>query len=141
VQPRLGLCGVGDARRQVDRGGVGDVLGDEALQARAPLTLGQDEQNLVVDAEQVEGDEAARRALGQHRDTAGGRVDALAQQVELLAAALVEDDDLAVQDVAPGRERQLGEVARQRLAVARLDLRRVAVDEDDRAEAVPLGLI
>ncbi len=35
-------------------------------------------------------------------------MDALAEQVELLAALRSPDDDLAVEDVAAGREAQLG---------------------------------
>ena len=50
-------------------------------------------------------------------------------------------DDLAVEDVAPGREDQLGEVAAQRLAVARLQIGLVAVHEDDCPKAVVLGLV
>ena len=62
-------------------------------------------------------------------------MDALAERVEGAR------DDLAVEDVAPGRELQLGEVAAQRLAVARLQVGLVAVDEGDGAEAVVLGLV
>jgi hypothetical protein len=49
--------------------------------------------------------------------------------------------DLAVEDVAPRREDELREVAAQRLAVARLQVRLVAVDEGDGAKAVVLGLV
>ena len=68
-------------------------------------------------------------------------MDALAQQLELLVAALAGDDELAVEHVAAGDEPDLGEVARHRLAVARLQVGLAAVDEGDRAEAVPLGLV
>jgi hypothetical protein len=68
-------------------------------------------------------------------------VDALAERVEVLAALGVEEDDLAVEHVAPGGELQLGEVAAQRLAVARLEVDVLTVDEGDRPEAVPLGLV
>ena len=53
----------------------------------------------------------------------------------------VEEHDLAVEHVAARGERQLGEVARQRPAVARLQVDLAAVDERDRAEAVPLRLV
>src|SRR5206468_1587978 len=56
------------------------------------------------------------------------------------ALALAEDDDLAVEDVAAG-EAQVGEVAAERLAIARLQEAVLAVDEDEGAEAVPLGLV
>src|SRR3954452_11607150 len=68
-------------------------------------------------------------------------MDPLAEQPELLTAGLAMDDDLAVEDVPAGREAQLGEVAGQVAAVARLELDLVAVDEGDRPEAVPLGLV
>ena len=55
--------------------------------------------------------------------------------------AVAGDHDLAVEHVAPGRERELGEVALQRLAGARLDRHGVPVDEDDRAEPVELALV
>ena len=96
-----------DGRRQVDR------LVDERLQrARGARACGSVEQHLVAVGEHVEGDEARRRLLGEHLDPRLGRVDALAERVEVLAAVLVEQDDLAVEHVAAGRERELGEVAR-----------------------------
>jgi len=73
------------------------------------------------------------------RDAA--RVDALPQEVELGPASRVEKNDLTVDDVASGREAQLGEVARQRLATARLQVGVVTVDEGQAAEAIPLGLV
>ena len=56
-----------------------------------------------------------------------------------------DDDDLAVDDAALGqrggeRGDELGEVAVHRLLVAALQQDLVAVAEDQRAEAVPLGL-
>ena len=65
----------------------------------------------------------------------------LLEGAEILSAVGVLDHDLAVEHVAPGRERDLGEVAGQVTAVARLQLHLVAVDERDRAKAVVLGLI
>ena len=53
----------------------------------------------------------------------------------------VEEHDLPVEHVAARREAQLGEVARQRPPVARLQVDVVAVHEGDRAEAVPLRLV
>ena len=64
------------------------------------------------------------------------------------AAVRASDDDLAVEHESRLRaaERtqrllQLGEVAIQRLEVARLDEELVAIAEDERAEAVPLRLV
>jgi hypothetical protein len=122
-------------RRQVDRGV------DGALELGAALLERQVEEHLVVAGEDVEGDEPRGRLLGEHVDARLGRVDALAERVEELHAVLAEDDDLAVEHVAPGREAQLGEVPRQRLAVARLQVGLVAVDERHAAEAVPLRLV
>jgi hypothetical protein len=68
-------------------------------------------------------------------------MDPLAERVEVLPALRVEQDDLAVEDVAPRRERQLGEVARERPAVARLQVDLAVVHERQRAKPVPLGLV
>ena len=72
-------------------------------------------------------------------------MDPLLQRLEL-QPAVDRHHDLAVDHAALrqlGLERldQLGEVARHRLLVAAADLDLVAVPEDDRAEAVPLGLV
>jgi ketopantoate reductase len=68
-------------------------------------------------------------------------VDTLAEGVEVLDAALPEHDDLAVEDVAAGREVELGEVAGKVARVARVQGLQLPVDERERAEAVPLGLV
>ena len=103
--------------------------------------LRQLEQHLVVEREQVEGDEARRRLLREHADARLRGVDPLAERVEVLAALVVEQHDLAVEHVAALGELQLGEVARHRLAAARLEVDLAAVDEGERPEAVPLGLV
>src|SRR4051812_17897912 len=135
LQPRLRLGRILRGGREVDG------LLDQLLEPVAALALGQLQQQLVADRQHVEGDEARRRLLGQHVNARLGGVDALAERVEVLAALVVEPHDLAVEDVAPLGELQLGEVAGQRLAVARLQVDAVAVDERDRAEAVPLRLV
>ena len=92
--------------------------------------------------EQVERDVAGRRlARASMLDPRRGRVDPLLERVEVLAAVGAVDHDLAVEHVAARWEAQLGEVARERLAAARLDHALVAVDEHDRAEAVVLRLV
>ena len=63
------------------------------------------------------------------------------QRAERLAGALAVDHDLAVEHVAAGRKGELGEVARQVVAGARLQRHGLAVDERDRAEAVVLLLV
>ena len=68
-------------------------------------------------------------------------MDALAERVEVLPAVGVEEHDLAVEHVAALREGQLGEVAAQRLAAARLQVDVRAVDEGEGAESVPFGLV
>ena len=65
-------------------------------------------------------------------------MDALAERVEVLAPVRVAHDDLAVEHVAPGGKRELGEVAAERLAVARLQEDLLAVHEGQAAEAVEL---
>ena len=99
------------------------------------------EQRLVVLREQVEGDEARRRLFGEHLDPRLGGMDALAERVEVLAALIVEEHDLAVQDVATFGKRKFGEVPAHRLPAARLQIDVRAVDEGDGPEAVPLGLV
>ena len=83
----------------------------------------------------------ASASAREHADARLGGVDALAKRVEVLPALLVEQHDLAVEHVAALGERELGEVARHRLAAARLQEDLAAVDERERAEAVPLGLV
>ena len=56
------------------------------------------------------------------RDRVTRRVDALAERVEVLPAVRVEQHDLAVEHVAARREAELGEVARERPPVARLQV-------------------
>src|SRR4029079_6273066 len=65
----------------------------------------------------------------------------LLQRLEILPAAVGADHELAVEDVAALREAQLGEVAPERLAIARLDEEVAPVDEHDRAEPVQLRLV
>ena len=115
-----------------------------AASARA-LLVGQGEERLVLVGQQVEGHERGRRLLAQASHAGGGRVDALPEEVELLHAVDL-DDDLAVDHEAGVGEGQhvlddLGEVAVQGLAVAALEEDLVAVAEDQRAKAVPLGLV
>ena len=71
-------------------------------------------------------------------------MEAVLEHLELEAVA-DGHEDLAVQDAAVGellahRRRDLGEVAGERLGVARRQLDLVAVLEDDAAEPVPLRL-
>ena len=68
-------------------------------------------------------------------------MDALAERVEVLPALRVEQHHLAVEHVATVGEGQLGEVAPHRLAAARLQVDVGPVDERERAEPVPLGLV
>lgn len=68
-------------------------------------------------------------------------MDSALQRLEVLAAPARADHDLAVEDEPAGRETQLGEVATERLAVSRLHMDIVPVDEDNRPEAVELRLV
>jgi hypothetical protein len=68
-------------------------------------------------------------------------VEAVLQQVEDLAALLVEDHELAVEDIATLRELDLREVAAQRLAAARLEVDVLPIHVRERPEAVVLRLV
>ena len=136
AQPLLRLRLVRGERGQLEAG-----LGGNPLQPLAPLPQRRLEQRLVALGEQVEGDIGRRDFLAQQLDPALGRVDPLLQQVELDLAGVAADNQLAVQHPAPRRPGELREVARQRFAAARLHVGLVAVDEDDRAEAVELRLV
>ncbi len=135
VQPALGVGSLADHRRELDG------RRDQRLQRGAALPVGQVGEKLVALLEEVERDEHRGRLLAQPSDPRRGRMDSLADQVELLVSGGPAHEQLAVEDVASGREADLGEVARERLAVARLKLDVVTLDEGDRAEPVPLGLI
>jgi hypothetical protein len=137
-------------------GDLGDVhrrpdAGQRRLQPRPAHRVGLVEQQLVVEGEQVEGDEVGRGGLGQQLDPRRGRVDPLGEQLEVepgLAVGPVpaDHDQLAV-DRAPRRQlsarllHHLGEVAGHRLAAPACQLDLVPVPEDDAPEAVPLGLV
>lgn len=127
AKPVLRLGGAVDDGRQLDP--------PDRLQRGLALLIGAAHQDLVADREHVEGDESRRRLRRQALDPRRGGMDAIAQRAER------RGHELAVDDVAPRREGHLGEVARQRLGVARLQVDLVAVDERDRAKAVPLGLV
>src|SRR3954451_14391079 len=62
-------------------------------------------------------------------------MDALTERAERLG------DDLAVEHVAARRERDLGEVAQQRLAVARVPIPLAAVDQRDAPKTLSFGLV
>ena len=141
LEPVRGGGAIAGGRRQVDRrlGGA-----EDHLESRPPLALRDRAQVLVAERQQVPGDEARRRLLGQHLDPRRGRVDAQQERLEL-ERAVARDDDLAVEDAplgerGPERVGQFREVAVERLQVARLRVDLIAVPEDERPEAVPLRL-
>ena len=68
-------------------------------------------------------------------------MDPLLQRTEGLARTVAVDHDLAVEHVAPGRERELREVAGEVLCAARLERQLLALDERDRAKSVVLLLV
>ena len=130
-------CAVsGGQRGQLEAGLRGD-----RLQPRPPLGQRRLQQRLVALGEQVEDDVVGRDLPREQLDPRLGRVDPFLQGVEFEVAVGVADHQLAVEHPAPGGEAELGEVAGQLFAAARLDVGVVAVDEDDRAEAVELRLI
>jgi len=146
LEPAVGLGPVRGHRREVDRWRHG---GQCRLQAGPTLVLGQGSEVLVAERQEVERHVAGGDLGRQHVDAAGGRVDPLAEhvEVELAAAPTVVGghDQLAVEDAArrqltPDRLHHLGEVAGEGPVVAGAEHHLVARPEDDAAEAVPLGL-
>ena len=143
LEPALRLLRVLRGAGQV-AGTLGAEPAQRLLHRRAPLAQRPVGVRLVAQGEQVEGDEAGRRLLGEHVDPRLGRVDPLLEHLELQPVA-DRHEQLAVEHAPLGqlpldRLDQLGEVARQRLGVAAGQLHLVAVAEDDAAEPVPLGL-
>ena len=121
----------------------GSAVAEDALEPRAPLPLRDLPQVLVVERQQVPGDEARRRRFGEHPDARFGGMDAQQQGLEI-QGPVAGDDHLAVEHAArrqgrPQRRGQLREVAIERLQVTGLGVDLVAVAEDQRPEAVPLG--
>ena len=117
---------------------------EDGLEARPPLALRHRPEVLVAEREQVPGDERRGRLGGEHLDPRRGGMDPQQQRFEV-EPVVAGDDDLAVEDAPIGQGRaerigQLREVAIERLEVARLRVDLVAVAEDERPEAVPLGL-
>ena len=99
------------------------------------------QQRFVALGQEVEDDVAGGDLLREQFDPRLRRVDPALQGVEFEVAVGVADHQLAVQHPAPRPEAELREVAAQRFTAARLDVDLVAVDEDDRPEAVELRLI
>ena len=97
-------------------------------------------QRCVAGGQRVEADEMRGRLLGQHLDPARGGVDALGQRLPVqpdAPADLARHDHLPVEHAArrqlvTQRLLELGEVAAELLAVARLDDDLVAVAEHQR---------
>ena len=142
AQPRRGDVAVVRHRRQVERR---PRRAEKLLERGAPARLGLVDAALSGRGEQVEGHERRRRRERELGDARRRRVKALLQRVEVEASG-ADDDDLAIDDRAVGKERdqraaQLGKVAVERAQVAALD-RNLARPrpKDDGTKAVPLGL-
>ena len=131
----------GDGLHQLD-GRSGELpVREQLLERRAALGQGALQQRLVLAGEQVEDHVDGGRLDGQALDARGGRVDALAERVEVLAAVRAANDDLAVEHITAGGQDQLGEVAPEWLGRARLEEHLLAVDEREAAKAVELDLV
>ena len=93
--------------------------------------------------QEIEGDEGGRGLARQPGHPTRGGMDALLQHLELEPFTDYHHDftidDAAFRQVRFYRFDDLGEVAGHRLPVPRADLHLVAVAEDDRSNAVPLG--
>ena len=122
----------------------GSALAIASIDQFAPLALRRRAQILIAQGEHVPADERRRSLFGEHAYPRFRRVYAQQQRLEL-ESVRPRNHDLTVDDatfrqVRPERGRQLGKVSIERLEVATLDEDRVAIAEDDRPEAVPLGL-
>ena len=135
------LAGVG--RKPQPRGFVEGA--EERLQRLAAGAERLAQQDFVVRRHQAVEQDQDRRGLDRElADAALGRVQAHLQGVEGQRVA-VRDRELAVEHEAVGRKRaqhrrDLGEVARQRLAGFRPEIDLVAGPEGEAAEAVPFRL-
>src|SRR5919198_330448 len=131
----------------VGGGAPGRAVELQLVEQLAPVLVREPQRGAPVDVEQVEdhvggGDvlhPPAHRALG-------GEVHAALQLLEAGPAAVVEGDDLAVQDQLPRAHRlaelaQLGVLPRHLAAVAVEEPDAAALDERERPDAVPLDLI
>src|SRR5205823_116231 len=119
-QPPARVARVGGGLHQLDRRRAKAVAREQPLERRAPLTEGTLEQCPRALGEQVEGHIHRRGLGGQPRDPRGGRMDALAERVEVLAAVGAAHDDLPVEHVVARGEAELGEVAAEGFAAPRL---------------------
>ena len=93
LQPAFGLADGVDGGHQLDRGALEiDPAhpGEQRLERRAARAEGLLQQGVVVAREQVEGDVHRGRLAREQLDARGGRVDALAERVEVLAAGKKE---------------------------------------------------
>src|ERR1700684_960174 len=90
---------------------------------------------------QVEGYEHSGRLSRKALHARDGGVDALSERVEVLAPVGTAYNYLPVQHIAPRRKGELGEVAAECLAVARLQKHLLAIHERDAAKAVELDLV
>ena len=99
----LGEPVVGRRQRRSSTGTGTPAARRPRVAASASMTLTERtiEQCVVVECQQVEGDERGRRLGGQPAHPRLGRVDALQQRVEVETTVVVgRDDDLAVDDAA-----------------------------------------
>ena len=143
LEPVAGQVAVRGRRGQVHRGAG---LGQGLLQCGPALLERLLAQISVVQREQVERHEVRRGLLGKEGDTAGRGVDPLQQGLEVQPpAGGIRDHDLPVHH-APRRQIRgqglgdLREIPGHRALVAAADFHLALVEEDDRAETVPLGL-
>jgi hypothetical protein len=124
-------------------------LGEQLGQPFAAARVRGLQQYLVVDEQQVERDHRGGCGLREQFHTGGGRVDALAEQLEVEPGdrRVAPDHDQLHVDRAAHRELvlrlldDLREVPGHGLPAPAGQLHLVAVTEHDAAEAVPLGLV
>ena len=116
-------------------------------QPLAPLGVGEVDQRVAVEPQQVEDDvvDRGRSASSRRTWSLGRQVHAALELLEARPAVL-ERDDLAVEDglaaaQRPGEAAELGIARRDVAPAAGLELDAPAADVGDRAHAVPLDLV
>ena len=118
--------------------------GQHLLEAAAASVEGLIAQVFIACAHEVKKDDGCGNLAGQELDARCRGMDAKLQSVKVQTVR-AGDDNLPIEHATSGQLRdqrvtQLRKVAVQRLAIAALDQKLLAIAEDDGAKAVPLGL-
>ena len=142
LEPLLGRFRVACVRSQKDR--LLDTF-EQLLEPPAPFAEGLLAQVVRSLREQVEGDEPRRRYLAEHANARLRWMDPLLKRAEVEAVG-PHDDQFPIQDELrrtqlPECRQDLGEIPGHRPAAPAHQGNLLPVAEDQRAKAVPLGLV